>query len=105
MRKRAKSFLSLILIALLFFLFVFSGCSKYANQEQLAQLNKQKEAALAAEKSLEDCQREKRKCQERSHSKCNKGIFQYPGHARTFKSSPGSLETGGNQLQQYQRKL
>ena len=59
MRKRANSFLSLILIALLFFLFILSGCGKYANQEQLAQLEKQKEAALAAEKSLEDCQREK----------------------------------------------
>ncbi|RKY89176.1 hypothetical protein DRQ09_01800 [candidate division KSB1 bacterium] len=59
MGKKLKLIMGIICIALLFFLFAFSGCSKYANKEQLAQLEHQKQAALAAEKKLDDCKKEK----------------------------------------------
>lgn len=59
MRKKVKLFVGILCIALLFFLFAFSGCSKYANKEQLAQLETQKQAALAVEKKLDDCNKEK----------------------------------------------
>jgi len=59
MGKRVKLFTSILCITCLFFLFAFSGCSKYANKEQLAQLETQKQAALAAEKKLDDCNKEK----------------------------------------------
>jgi len=58
MGKRVKKVVSILCIAFLLFLFVFSGCSKYANKEQLAQLEMQKQASLAAEKKLEDCKKE-----------------------------------------------
>ena len=59
MRKKVKLFVGILCIALLFFLFAFSGCSKYASKEQLAQLETQKQAALAVEKKLDDCNKEK----------------------------------------------
>lgn len=35
-----------------------TGCTKYASEEELQQLEEQRNAALAAEQALEDCQEE-----------------------------------------------
>ncbi len=51
------SFLIVALLALSSFSFV--GCTKYANEKQLQALEEQKQAALAAERTLEERQKEK----------------------------------------------
>ncbi len=40
-------------------IFVIGGCTKYANEEDLQALERQKQAALSAEKKVEDLKREK----------------------------------------------
>lgn len=59
MRKFYSS-ISLILIALFVLsTFSFMGCTKHPNEKQLAALEEQKNAALAAEQTLEERRREK----------------------------------------------
>jgi len=50
-----------LLLAVLFMVssFSFMGCTKRPNAEQLQALEEQKNAALSAENSLEECRREK----------------------------------------------
>ena len=53
--KKAMRTLFVCAAVLLVATFLFSGCTKYAKQEQLKALEEAKSAALAAEKSLADC--------------------------------------------------
>lgn len=55
MRKR----FILLLIAIFAVSLLFSGCTRYANKEQLSKLDQSEQAAIAAEKALADKQTEK----------------------------------------------
>lgn len=57
MRKAMRTLVVFVAV-LLVVTFMFAGCTKYAKQEQLQKLEETKAAALAAEKSLNDCKTE-----------------------------------------------
>jgi len=57
MRKALKTFVGVTAVMLLVVL-VFSGCTKYAKEQQLQALEEVKAAAQAAEQALDDCQGE-----------------------------------------------
>jgi septal ring factor EnvC (AmiA/AmiB activator) len=57
MRKALRT-LVVITAAMLLILMAFSGCTKYANEQQLQALEETKAAAQAAEKALTDCKSE-----------------------------------------------
>ncbi|MDZ7315382.1 MAG: hypothetical protein ONB24_04590 [candidate division KSB1 bacterium] len=61
---RKKSMAAMMVIVLLAAVFVMTGCTKYAKQEQLQKLEETKSAALAAEKSLNDCKAETAKLED-----------------------------------------
>lgn len=59
MRKKSR-FLKIGLgILLVAFLLGLNGCTKYANEEELQALERQKQATLAAEAKIEDLKQEK----------------------------------------------
>ena len=47
-----------LILALSLVFVLGTGCTKYATDEELAQLEKQRDAALAAEQALADCEEE-----------------------------------------------
>lgn len=58
--RRTRNALILLLVSLFVVsTFSFMGCTKHPNAEQLQALEEQKNAALSAENSLEECRREK----------------------------------------------
>jgi len=57
MRKTLRT-LVVVTAAMLLVLMAFTGCTKYANEQQLQALEETKAAALAAEKALADCKSE-----------------------------------------------
>jgi septal ring factor EnvC (AmiA/AmiB activator) len=57
MRKTLRT-LVVITAAMLLVLMAFTGCTKYANEQQLQALEETKAAAEAAEKALADCKSE-----------------------------------------------
>ncbi len=58
--RKASRFVALLLVTGIFFMGLYmTGCTKHPNQEQLAKLEEQKKAALAAEEQLGKLQREK----------------------------------------------
>jgi hypothetical protein len=57
MRKTLKT-LVVVTAAMLLVLMAFTGCTKYANEQQLQALEETKAAAQAAEKALADCKSE-----------------------------------------------
>jgi cell division protein FtsL len=57
MRKALRT-LVVITAAMLLILMAFSGCTKYANEQQLQALEETKAAAQAAENALADCKSE-----------------------------------------------
>lgn len=57
MRKALKTFVGVTAVMLLVVL-VFSGCTKYANEQQLQALEETKAAVKAAEQALADCEGE-----------------------------------------------
>ncbi len=56
--KKAMRSMGWFVVVLLVASFLVTGCTKYAKQEQLQKLEETKSAALAAEKSLNDCKAE-----------------------------------------------
>jgi len=59
MQKGLKSLRVGLIVIMASLIFVIGGCTKYASEEDLAELERQKQAALAAEKKVEDLKREK----------------------------------------------
>ena len=59
MGKIARVTMALAMVALLAATFAWTGCAKHPSQEQLQQLEETKQAALAAEQQLSQCQQEK----------------------------------------------
>jgi cell division protein FtsL len=57
MRKALRT-LVVVTAAMLLILMAFTGCTKYANEQQLQALEETKAAAEAAEKALADCKGE-----------------------------------------------
>ena len=57
MRKTLRT-LVVVTAAMLLVLMAFTGCTKYANEQQLQALEETKAAAQAAEKALADCKGE-----------------------------------------------
>ncbi len=57
--KRISKVVSALIVGLLFVSMLSIGCTKHPNAEQLQALEEQKNAALAAEKTLEQKRREK----------------------------------------------
>ncbi|MBN2089167.1 hypothetical protein JW964_06125 [candidate division KSB1 bacterium] len=57
--RKASKYVALLLVTGIFFMGLMTGCTKHPNQEQLAKLEEQKKAALAAEEQLGKLQREK----------------------------------------------
>ena len=57
MRKTLRT-LVVVTAAMLLVLMAFTGCTKYANEQQLQALEETKAAAQAAEKALADCKSE-----------------------------------------------
>jgi cell division protein FtsL len=57
MRKTLRT-LVVVTAAMLLILMAFTGCTKYANEQQLQALEETKAAAEAAEKALADCKGE-----------------------------------------------
>ena len=57
MRKTLRT-LVVVTAAMLLVLMAFTGCTKYANEQQLQALEETKAAAEAAEKALADCKGE-----------------------------------------------
>ena len=57
MRKALRT-LVVVTAAMLLVLMAFTGCTKYANEQQLQALEETKAAAQAAEKALADCKGE-----------------------------------------------
>ena len=68
--KRLYNTVSLLIVALFVFsLMSFMGCTKRPNVEQLQALEEQKNAALAAENTLEEKRREKNELQSKLNQK------------------------------------
>ncbi len=57
MRFKMKNTIAMAFIIIL--AFAFSGCTKYASEQDLQELERQKNAALSAERKVEDLKREK----------------------------------------------
>jgi septation ring formation regulator EzrA len=57
MRKALRTLVVITAVVLLI-LMAFTGCTKYANEQQLQALEETKAAAEAAEKALSDCKSE-----------------------------------------------
>jgi len=57
MRKALRT-LVIVTAAMLLVLMAFTGCTKYANEQQLQALEETKAAAQAAEQALDDCKGE-----------------------------------------------
>ncbi len=55
MKFKLKSLIFVIVLAS----FAFGGCTKYANEDDLRTLENQKQAALSAERKVEELKREK----------------------------------------------
>lgn len=58
MRKAVRTLVLLSVTILLICIFALSGCTKYANDQQLQALEETKAATLAAEEALADCKGE-----------------------------------------------
>ena len=59
--KSKKRILSLIMLIVFVFAILLSGCTRYASEEQLKALEDAKNAALSAEKRVEELKAEKAK--------------------------------------------
>jgi len=60
MKKRILYFVVFFIVVLFCLQFSLVGCTKYANPDQLKQLDETKAAALSAEKSLEKLRKERK---------------------------------------------
>ena len=58
-----------VLLAFMFGTLTITGCTKYANEEELRALDDQKAAALAAEKKVQDMESEKSNLERELQSK------------------------------------
>ncbi|MFC1553798.1 hypothetical protein ACFL7D_04105 [candidate division KSB1 bacterium] len=59
MKKKIKSTALILTISLSCLAFVFGGCTKYASPEDLAELERQKQAALSAEEKVQQLEQQK----------------------------------------------
>ncbi len=61
MRKLYRTVSTLLVALFAVSMFSFIGCTKYANEQELLALEEQKQAAVAAEKTVEERKKEKAK--------------------------------------------
>ena len=59
MRKSAKQYLAIIAACILIVAFLATGCTRYANEQQLQQLQETEAAALSAENRVGELEQEK----------------------------------------------
>ena len=59
MKRKIKTAALALSFALMSMIFVFGGCTRYANQEDLQTLENQQQAALSAEQRVQERERQK----------------------------------------------
>ena len=59
MKRKFKSTMLVLGIVLTGLMIAFGGCTRYANQNDLDRLENQRQAALSAERRVQDLEREK----------------------------------------------
>lgn len=71
MGKLSKAMAALAMVALMAVSLAWTGCARHPSQEQLQALEETKQAALAAERQLSECQKEKADLEKQLKAKQN----------------------------------